>query len=189
MVSQVDQVLQRSPPRRAAADTSAILGVRRRTPAHSSSRMRTALAVLLVALSAFLLFWRLDSIPLWRDEATTANWGRLMAESDVWLPRAYDGDQLIVQGEDGHDINSHLLPAMHSWLQFYVAGAGFQLFGVSTWTARLPFALIGAATLFVFYRIGVALFGNSVQALVLRTWGCYRFISWPRRGNAATTSL
>jgi 4-amino-4-deoxy-L-arabinose transferase-like glycosyltransferase len=129
--------------------------------------MRTALAVLLVALSAFLLFWRLDSIPLWRDEATTANWGRLMAESDVWLPRAFDGDQLIVQGEDGHDINSHLLPAMHSWLQFYVAGAGFQLFGVSTWTARLPFALIGAATLFVFYRIGVALFGNSVQALVL----------------------
>jgi hypothetical protein len=129
--------------------------------------MRSALAVLLIVLSVFLLFWRLDSVPLWRDETTTANWGRLMAESNVWIPRVYDGDQLIVQAADGHDVNSHLLPAMQSWLQFYVAGLGFELFGVSTWTARLPFALIGGATLFLFYRIGVALFGSGLQSLML----------------------
>ena len=48
--------------------------------------MRNVLAVLLVLLSAFLLFWRLDGVPLWRDETTTANWGRVMAESfGVWV--------------------------------------------------------------------------------------------------------
>ncbi len=129
--------------------------------------MRNALAVLLVVLSAFLLFWRLDGVPLWRDETTTANWGRLMAESGVWIPRVFDGEQLIVQAADGHDVNSHLLPAMQSWLQFYVSAAGFKLLGVSTWTARAPFALIGAATLFVLYRVGVVLFGGGARPLML----------------------
>ena len=129
--------------------------------------MRNALVALLILLSAFLLFWRLDSIPLWRDETTTANWGRLMAESDVWVPRVYDGEQLIVQAADGHDVNSHLLPAMQSWLQFYVSAIGFKLFGVSTWSARAPFALIGGLTLFVLYRVGVVLFGAGLRPLLL----------------------
>ena len=120
--------------------------------------MRKALSGFLIALAAFLLLWRLDSIPLWRDEATTANWGRLMAESGVWVPRVFDGEQLIAQAADGHDFNSKLLPAMHSWLQFYVAGIGFKLLGVGTFTARLPFVLIGGACLFVLYRIGQTLF-------------------------------
>ena len=88
--------------------------------------------------------YEVDSVPLWRDEATTANWGWLMAESGVWIPRVYDGDQLIVQAADGHDVNSHLLPAMQSWLQFYVSALAFRLLGVSTFSARFPFALIGA---------------------------------------------
>ena len=110
--------------------------------------MRKALSGFLIALAAFLLLWRLDAIPLWRDETTTANWGRLLAESGVWAPRVFDGEQLIAQAADGHDFNSKLLPAMHSWLQFYVAGIGFKLLGVGTFTARLPFVLIGAACLF-----------------------------------------
>lgn len=133
--------------------------------------MRNVLAVLLVLLSAFLLFWRLDGVPLWRDETTTANWGRLMAESGVWVPRVFDGEQLIVQAADGHDVNSHLLPAMQSWLQFYVSAAGFKLLGVSTWSARAPFALLGAATLFVLYRVGVVLFGGGVRPLMLPSIG------------------
>ena len=133
--------------------------------------MRNVLAVLLVLLSAFLLFWRLDGVPLWRDETTTANWGRLMAESGVWIPRVFDGEQLIVQAADGHDVNSHLLPAMQSWLQFYVSAVGFKLLGVSTWSARAPFALLGAATLFVLYRVGVVLFGGGVRPLMLPSIG------------------
>ncbi len=128
--------------------------------------MRKALSGFLIALAAFLLLWRLDAIPLWRDETTTANWGRLLAESGVWAPRVFDGEQLIAQAADGHDFNSKLLPAMHSWLQFYVAGIGFKLLGVGTFTARLPFVLIGAACLFVLYRIGQTLFDGGLSAFL-----------------------
>lgn len=125
--------------------------------------MRNLLVLLLVALAAVLLFWRLDGALLWRDEATTANWGRLMAKNGTWLPWVVDGDQLVAQASDGHDFSSAFLPAMQSWLQFYVVAAGFELFGVSTWTARLPFAVAGAACLFVLYRLGVALFGPGLR--------------------------
>ena len=128
--------------------------------------MRIALTLLLPALSAVLLFWRLDGTLLWRDECSTANWARLMAESGDWLPRVFDGKQLIVQAPDAHDFNSRMLPAMQSWLQFYVAALAFKLLGVSTWAARLPFAILGAVCLFVFYRLGVVLFGTGLRALL-----------------------
>jgi hypothetical protein len=79
----------------------------------------------------------------------------------------FDGEQLIVQGADGHDFNSHFLPAMQSWLQFYVAGLSFKLFGVSEFTARLPFALLGAGTLWALYRTGLLLFGGGILPLAV----------------------
>ena len=126
-----------------------------------------ALGVLLVITASAALFWRLDGVPLWRDEATTAVWARLMAESGDLLPYVYDRrkEQLLVQAEDGHDVNAYLLPAMQSYLQFYVAAASFATFGVSEWTARAPFALFGALTLFVLYRLGRSVFGAGVWAM------------------------
>jgi hypothetical protein len=129
--------------------------------------MRRLLILLLVVASAVLLFWRLDGALLWRDETTTATWARLMAEKGAWLPYVVDDGQLIVQGSDGHDFNSRMLPGMQGWLQFYVAAAAFKLFGVSTLTARLPFALLGVVCLFVLYRIGMVLFGRGLRPLLL----------------------
>lgn len=128
--------------------------------------MHRALAVLLILVSAFLLFWRLGETPIWRDEATTAVWARGMVEHGALLPwTVYDDGQLVAQADDGHDVNSKMLPAMQSYLQFYVAALSFKLFGVSEYTARLPFVLTGALTLFVLWRIGLVLFGPGVLAL------------------------
>ncbi len=128
--------------------------------------MHRTLATILILVSGFLLFWRLGETPIWRDEATAAVWARAMAEHDSLIPRvSYDG-QLMVQADDGHDVNSKLLPAMQSYSQFYVAALSFELLGVDEWTARLPFALAGALTLFVLWRTGVVLFGPGVLALV-----------------------
>jgi 4-amino-4-deoxy-L-arabinose transferase-like glycosyltransferase len=129
--------------------------------------MQRVLAALLLVFSAVALFWRLDGDHLWRDEGTTAVWARLMAESGDWIPWVYDREkqQLLVQAADGHDVNSKLLPAMQGYLQFYVAGLSFWIFGANEWSARLPFALIGALTLFVLYRLGRAMFGQSAWAL------------------------
>ncbi len=129
--------------------------------------MQRPLSILLIAVSLFLLFWRLDGSAIWRDEGTTAVWARLMAESGSLAPWVYDFDkqQLLVQAPDGHDVNSKLLPAMQSYLQFYVSALSFKLFGVNEWTARGPFAVLGLLTLFVFYRLGVLLWGQSAWAL------------------------
>ena len=129
--------------------------------------IRATLIALLVVIGAILLFWRLDGALLWRDEGTTANWGRMMAENGAWLPWVFDGKQLVVQAADGHDVNSKLLPAMHTYLQFYVAAASFKLLGADTVTARLPFACLGALTLFLMYRLGVVLFGPGLKPLLL----------------------
>ncbi len=149
--------------------------------------MQRALAISTVALCAFMLFWRLDGVPIWRDEATTAVWGRLMAESGSWLPYVHDREkeQLLVQDDDGHDVNSDLLPAMQSYLQFYVSALGFKLLGVSTLTARLPFAVIGALTLFLLYRLGLELFGPGLWPLSLPLSGALSiyFLHAARQGR------
>ena len=149
--------------------------------------MQRPLAIFIAALCAFMLFWRLDGVPIWRDEATTAVWGRLMAQSGSWLPYVHDREkgQLLVQDDDGHDVNSDLLPAMQSYLQFYVSALGFKLLGVSTLTARLPFALIGALALFLLYRLGVELFGSGPWPLSLPLSGALSiyFLHAARQGR------
>ena len=117
------------------------------------------LAAALILLSAFTLFWRLDSVPIWRDEATTANWARLMVETGSLMPYVYHDGQLVVQAPDGHDVNSKMLPAMQSYLQFYVSALSFKLLGVSEWSARIPYALLGALTLFGRTCLGLARLG------------------------------
>ena len=129
--------------------------------------MRATLVAVLVISASVLLFWRLDNVKLYRDEATTANWGRLMSENEDWLPWVVDNGQLLVQASDGHDVNSKLLPAMHSYLQFYTTAFSFKLFGTSVFAARLPFILCGAAALWILHRLGALLFGAGLRPFIL----------------------
>ena len=144
-----------------------------------------AIAVLLLCLVA--LFWRLDGVPLWRDEATTAVWGRLMVETGSVLPYAYDRrtGQLLVQDDDGHDINSQLLPAMQSHLQFFVSAAGHKLLGGGTLSARLPFALLALGSLILLAWLGHRLGGPNWLPLVLPLSACVSiyFLNAARQGR------
>lgn len=123
--------------------------------------------VALVAVAAFTaLFWRLDGAYLWRDEATTATWARTMVRDHSLIPLVFDGKTLAAQGFDAHDFNEHLTPGMQGWLQFYVAALFFELFGISTLTARLPFAITGLLCLYVLWKIGRRLYPRGNLALL-----------------------
>lgn len=134
----------------------------------SNGKYRLLLAIL-VAATLFILFWRLDSIYLWRDEATTATWARTMVENRSLVPYVFDGETLAAQGFDAHDFNEHLTPGMQGWLQFYVTAISFQLFGVSTFSARLPFAFAGLISTGVMFLIGRRLYPGSRLAFLFPT--------------------
>ncbi|MBN2011809.1 hypothetical protein JW960_20940 [candidate division KSB1 bacterium] len=117
--------------------------------------------VLLLLVAYFAFVWRLDGSLLWRDEATTACWSRSMVENQWIVPRVWDGEQLAVQGPKGHDFNDHFLPSMQSWLQFYVTAASFAVFGVSTFAARSPFALLGFLGIVLLRKLFLTLFKSE----------------------------
>ncbi|MCW5964178.1 MAG: glycosyltransferase family 39 protein [Bryobacterales bacterium] len=125
-----------------------------------------AVVVLFVLTSSVAMFWNLDGAPLWRDEGTTAVWAKTMVAKRSLVPTVFDGKTLAAQGFDAHDFNNSLTPGMQGWLQFYVTAASFQFFGVSTYTARLPFAILGFLGVGVMWLIGRRLYGNTALALL-----------------------
>ena len=105
-------------------------------------------------LVAAALLW-LPNLPssglLWEDEAETA----VLAKNTLTFgyPKAFDGvnrvNPALAVGPGG-------AWTYHTWLQFYLAAAAFWLFGTTTTAARLPFALIGVATVVMTYRVALA---------------------------------
>jgi hypothetical protein len=131
----------------------------------NESLRRTALATLAV-YCATLSLWRLDSVTLYRDEADTALLAKDMVEHHVLTPRYFDGTQPVTHLPDGSDINDEQFkPVIPGWLQFYLEAAAFAILGVSTWSARFPFALIGLVGIFVVYRAGRLLLKGSLAYL------------------------
>lgn len=124
------------------------------------------LSAVLVCAAVFLLFWRLDGALLWRDEADTAVLARAMVTNHDLVPRYLEGSEFLAHEPDSSDFNSRFEPALEGWLQYYVAAAGFRLFGVSTWTARFPFAVLGLLTLGVLCLFGRRLFGPGPISLL-----------------------
>ncbi len=133
---------------------------------------------LLVVLSVvgWLLFANLGNVYLWQDEAETALLAKNLLE--YGYPMAYDGKNLITQNA-GLDSNAEHVWIWSPWLQFYVTAASFKLFGIDTLPARLPFALIGLATVAFFYfaarellrkerdaRIATVILGTSIPFLL-----------------------
>ena len=113
------------------------------------------IGITLIAL--FLIFFRLDQRLLWVDEAETA----LLARNVLvyGIPKAYDGKTLISQ-ELGHEYGANYIWRWTPWLDKYVTAGSFALFGQSTFSARLPFAILGLLSVISMYPLAIALFGD-----------------------------
>lgn len=104
--------------------------------------------VLLAALGLALLLTNLGSDYLWADEGDTA----VLASSIVkfGVPKAWDG-VTFTDSDKGARENDDLIMVSHPWVQYYVTAAAFLIFGETTFSARLPFALAGWLTILLVY--------------------------------------
>jgi 4-amino-4-deoxy-L-arabinose transferase-like glycosyltransferase len=103
------------------------------------TRRDLALACLLVTLAALLALPNLGSTSLWEDEANTANVAVNVLKTG--LPLASDGRNLVSILPGHADIRDGLY-IWQPWLPNYLAAGSMAVFGVDSFGARLPFALL-----------------------------------------------
>ncbi len=87
-----------------------------------------------------LFFLSLGSTPLWQDEAQTALLARQIRQHGV--PLVGTGHQ-SASALAGRDIGAQGLFVHIPPMQAYLTAAAFEVFGETSWSARLPFALAG----------------------------------------------
>ena len=106
--------------------------------------------VALLAVAAVFLLASLHNGLLWQDEAETA----LLARNTLRFgyPRAFDGRNLIDIAPPYHH-GLGFAWVYSPWLPYYLLAAVFALLGESTAVARLPFALMGWASIVVAWRL------------------------------------
>jgi hypothetical protein len=114
-----------------------------------------------VILAAVLLLWGIDNHGFWGDEAYTAVLARNVLKTGY--PTAWDGRNLLAYN-NGAPLNRDLVDNQIPWVQYYAAAAGFALFGEGTMGGRLPFALMGVATVAALYLAALRLTGSRLFA-------------------------
>jgi hypothetical protein len=117
----------------------------------------------LTAVAAVLLLANLGDCLLWQDEAQTALIAKTVLTDGV--PRGTDGRNFFSQ-EDGLEYGSNHLWRWHTWFPFYLLAGFYKVFGVTTFVSRLPFALLGVATVPLAYFFGRSLWQNRRAAMM-----------------------
>ena len=115
------------------------------SPAAASRHRKARLAIccVLILCAAVMLFARLGHSALWDDESYTALGG-----ITVWRTGDTSAvlDHNIVANRAGIKLRNMKL-RFHAPLMFYLAAPSFGLLGETSFTARLPFAICGLATI------------------------------------------
>ena len=120
------------------------------------------LAAILI-VSAVLFLANLGNQNLWQDEAQTALISKTILTEGV--PRGYDGKNYFSQ-EGGAEYGKNYIWRWHTWLPFYVLAGFYEVFGVSTFVSRLPFALFGLGTVVLLYYYARAVWpGTRIPAI------------------------
>jgi 4-amino-4-deoxy-L-arabinose transferase-like glycosyltransferase len=120
------------------------------TPSESRPGLRTTLALhlaLLLGAAAVLFFVGLGRLPLLEpDEGRNAEVAREMLASKDWITPHFNGFTYLDK------------PAVYFWM----VAASFKTFGVCEGAARLPSALMAAASMLLVWFLARRMFGESV---------------------------
>ncbi len=104
----------------------------------------------LVVVACAVLLPNLGDRCLWQDEAECALPAKGVLRTG--LPVAWDGRLLTTQ-EHGEELTDSFLWAWTPWAMHYFAAAGMAVFGSTSLGARLPFALLGCASIGLTYVV------------------------------------
>ncbi len=117
------------------------------TESHPSSRTTLAFSLgLLLVAAAVLFFAGLGRLPLMEpDEGRNAEVGREMLASGDWITPHFNGFAVLDK------------PAVYFWM----VAASLKTLGVSEGAARVPSALMGAATMLLVWFLARRMFGDS----------------------------
>ena len=112
--------------------------------------------LIILAVCSVLLFANLGNQYLWQDEAETA----VLAKNTLQFgfPKAFDGKNTVnprIGEYYSVGFGDNYTWLYHPWIQFYITAFSFFLFGASTFTARLPFALIGVINVLMLYLLAL----------------------------------
>ncbi len=124
--------------------------------------LKDPILILLLAIGAFLVFTHLANIYLWQDEAETAFISKNLLK--FGLPLASDGinqPQTMEIYEHSSPTNWQSRPYRYApWLPFYITAASFKVFGMNTFAARLPFAIIGFFSFILVWFLAQEIFND-----------------------------
>jgi 4-amino-4-deoxy-L-arabinose transferase-like glycosyltransferase len=117
----------------------------------------------LTLAAGWLFLANLGDQRLWQDEAQTAVIAKTVLSDGI--PRGYDGKNFFSQ-ERGREYGRNYVYRWHPWFPFYLLAGVFGVCGINEWTARIPFALMGWATVPLGYWFARSLW-QSRRAAVL----------------------
>ncbi|MFQ5952857.1 MAG: glycosyltransferase family 39 protein [Candidatus Omnitrophota bacterium] len=118
--------------------------------------------IILLIITAVLIFTNLGNQYLWQDEAETAVLAKNILE--YGYPRALDGGNLVNPAIRTGFGEGHAW-LYHPWIQFYITAFSFRMFGAGTFAARLPFALLGVVNVLLLYLLALKLTRQRFIAL------------------------
>jgi len=130
--------------------------------------LKRAVPIALTALGAVLLLWNLGRPLLWQDESETAVRAQTILETGV--PRTSRGGVLATAQPSlaVYEGNAAGVWTWNTWLPAYLCAASFAVFGQTPFAARLPFALAGILTLWLWWRLCSA--GEKDELVERRKW-------------------
>jgi hypothetical protein len=145
-------------------------------------RISTFIIIGLLLCASLLMLMNLGNHYLWQDEAETALLGKSILAHG--LPYGTDGNNFFSQ-QQGAEYGTNYLWRWNTWLPLYMSAGSFALLGAGTFSARLPFALFGVATVFAAYLFAYELWNSRRTALIsaaLLTF-CVPFLLLCRQGR------
>lgn len=129
-----------------------------------SDKYKEYFFLMLVFCTALVFFlYNLDNQYLWQDEAENALVSKTILTYGV--PKGFDGKNYFSQEADA-SYDKDYLWTLDPWLPYYLVALFFKVFGVNTFTARLPFALFGIATIIMTYFFAKSLTRDKKIATV-----------------------